>query len=134
MRVNFNNYMKVIKSKLEFRTEWDNDQWNESYSDFKEWCKHIDSEWAAFQDAKNLFSIFAEEFYQDANSDTHDYWLEELQPQQQMTVAQLMDIAQHIEDEMVAEDEDVTISEVQKTIAQAIHELVYGEKLPKAEE
>ena len=62
------------------------------------------------------------------------WWLEELQPQEQVTVAQLMDIAQHIEDEMVTEDEDVTISEVQKTIAQAIHELVYGEKQPKAKE
>ena len=75
MHVTFNNFVKYLKIKLEFRVEWDIDKWNDAYWDFKNWLNGVDSQWAAYQNTKSIFSIFADEFYQDATQDTHDYWL-----------------------------------------------------------
>ena len=75
MKVTFGNFINQLKTKLEFEVEWDVNKWNDAYWDFKNWCKGVDPQWAAFQDAKSLFSIFADEFYQDAKPDTHNYWL-----------------------------------------------------------
>ena len=75
--INFGSFIKVLETKLEFEVKWDINQWNDAYWDFKNWCKGVDPEWAAFQTAQSIMEIFADDFYQDATKDTHEYWLKQ---------------------------------------------------------
>ena len=75
MKYNFHNFMPAVSLQLTFRVEWDVDQWNEQYINFKIWLGNIHEPYATAKPAHELYKEFAVEFYQDATPDTHDYWL-----------------------------------------------------------
>jgi len=76
--MSFKIYVETIKEKaLEFEEglEWDIDQWNESYIDFKEGVAVWKQEYKSAMSGKEMAIEWAREFYQDADSETHDYWV-----------------------------------------------------------
>ena len=79
MKMNFKNYKFWIKSDcLHFREEWDDEAWNQSYADFKEVQGKIVPQWKEGKSTEYLITDFALEFYQLANPDENDYWLQHL--------------------------------------------------------
>ena len=75
MKYGFHNFMAAVSMQLIFRVEWDNDQWNEQYINFKYWLENISSEYRDLHGPHLLYKEFAKEYYQDATEETHDYWL-----------------------------------------------------------
>ncbi len=75
--MNFNKFCELLKAEaIEFKKdyEWDNDQWNDSYIDFKDSIARSNKEWVAKHTPEELAIDFAREFYQEASVETHDYW------------------------------------------------------------
>lgn len=77
MKSNYHNFVNCLKSLLEFRVEWDDEQWNQSYISFKRQLENWLPEWVERHTAIQLYAEFAREFYQEATPETHDYWLTE---------------------------------------------------------
>lgn len=75
MRYNFHGFRFEVKQVLEFRVEWDNDQWNKQYIEFKNWIENIAPTWFKERGPHTVYRSFAKEYYQDAKPETHDYWI-----------------------------------------------------------
>lgn len=75
MKYNFHEFVTCLKTLLEFTIEWDNEQWNRSYIAFKRQLEITNPEWIEKRTEIELYTHFANEFYQDATHETHDYWL-----------------------------------------------------------
>lgn len=65
------------KHALEFHEgcEWDNDDWNDAYINFKECVARWSDKYKENYTSQELAIEFALEFYQDANRYTHNYWV-----------------------------------------------------------
>jgi len=75
MKYNYNDFIQAIKTYIEFRVEWDDEQLNHQYGNFKEWLKGLDQAWCDRMGAYTLYTEFIIDFYAEANPDTHDYWI-----------------------------------------------------------
>lgn len=71
----FNSFIEELKTILDFRVEWDDEQWNQAYISFKAWLDNVSPAWVEGFSAEELYMEFGAEFYQDAREETHDYWL-----------------------------------------------------------
>lgn len=78
MKATFQNFRYYLEYKmLNFKkdTEWDDEQWNQQYINYKTWLEGCAEDWVRKQITAALYTEFAIEFYQDATEETHDYWL-----------------------------------------------------------
>lgn len=76
--ITFDIFKSLMKEVLEFRKgkEWDDENWNESYSHYKQTLAEFWSiRFKLTISDKELVRHWATDFYQDANQETHDYWV-----------------------------------------------------------
>ena len=71
----FELFCDELKTIMDFRVEWDDEQWNQAYISFKAWLDNVSPAWVEGFTAEELYMEFGAEYYQDATPDTHDYWL-----------------------------------------------------------
>ena len=74
--MNFKKYCEILKAKvLEFRQgrEWDINEWNNSYIDFKQSISVCHKEYIESKSGEYLAIEWAREYYSPANLQTHDY-------------------------------------------------------------
>ena len=75
-KMTFEKFKSIIKWVLYFRSRWDDEWWNIQYSIFKDHCQNLyRKEYVESKEPDELLIEWAKEFYQDADPDTHDYWL-----------------------------------------------------------
>lgn len=75
MKYNFNDFVNALKAYMEFRVEWDDEQFNKAYIEFKGWLEHLNSDWISRRGPHTLYTDFIIDYYSEANPDTHDYWI-----------------------------------------------------------
>lgn len=75
MKYDFHDFIKAVKTVLTFETEWDDEQWNQQYINFKNWLQGVSLSYLAELSIEGQYMEFAEEFYQDATPETHTYWI-----------------------------------------------------------
>lgn len=76
--MNFKLYQDILKSEvLEFNKdkEWDVDEWNISYIEFKKGVSNWNENYVNKFTSKELAINWAREFYQDTDRYTHNYWI-----------------------------------------------------------
>lgn len=76
-KMSFDLFKQTMKSILSFKRngEWDNDDWNDAYIEFKESISHWYEEYKKNKTPKELIVEWGTEFFQDAKEETHDYWI-----------------------------------------------------------
>ena len=75
MKYNFKEFTSCLKVFIEFQKEWDSEEWNQQYINFKFWLDNIRQEYKDRHDAFQLYHEFAFEFYPGATHETHYYCL-----------------------------------------------------------
>ena len=73
--MNFIKFVSVLKTIMDFRVEWDDEQWNQAYISYKAWLDNVSPAWVEGYSHEELYIEFGAEFYQEATPGTHDYWL-----------------------------------------------------------
>lgn len=74
-KVGFTEFCSILKSCLVFRkgTMWDTDTFNEEYASFRLCIGEHDYDDSLPSEV--IVKSWAQDYYQDASKDTHDYWL-----------------------------------------------------------
>lgn len=75
MKYKYFDFITTVDTQLEFREEWDDDQWNKAYIEFKHWLKGLHPPYVKHCGPHSLYTEFAKEYYCEATPETHDYWL-----------------------------------------------------------
>lgn len=71
----FDSFIKIIKQVVHFEKDWDVDDWNEQYINFKEGLRYYSKDYLDKTETLTLVRDWAVDFYQDAKPNTHNYWV-----------------------------------------------------------
>lgn len=76
--INFDLFCLIIKTEvLNFSEEWDNDEWNDAYVNFRHYLEYLMPEFKSKFSERYLAIDWAEGFYCDNTPDTHTFWLKQ---------------------------------------------------------
>jgi len=75
IQMSFTLFVQTVKNILEFEKDWDMEEWNVQYINFKEGINLYSDNYLKKTGTIDLITEWAKEFYQDADYQTHDYWV-----------------------------------------------------------
>lgn len=76
VQMSFGLFKDTVSKVLEFEKEWDNDEWNTQYINFKHSVTNYSKKYLSETGTITLLAEWAKEYYQDATPDTHCYWVD----------------------------------------------------------
>lgn len=71
----FKIFCELVKKVIHFENEWDVNEWNYQYRNFKENLMYYSTEYVVKTETDVIVMEWAKEFYQDATPDSHSYWV-----------------------------------------------------------
>jgi len=78
IQMSFDLFVQTVKNVLDFEEDWDTEEWNVQYINFKDGVNYYGKDYLKRTGTIDLITAWAVDFYQDATYQTHDYWVKKI--------------------------------------------------------